>query len=252
MIRNNQRRTPGRKISAIWLQWSHPAQRLAVIILAVGVTLGTGWWLNGLASISKWQIQASPEIKRQLQAELQAMESLDFVHSQPDRLKSVLLERIPDIATITIQRRLPDTLLIAAEPRQRLALWQNGEGAIYLVDEKGQPFRLRHANESTNLPILRVSKEKLIESTELMLQIKQQWPEWYTATSEMFDEQTGWKINLSHQQQWRIPFGLRARHDIEAVTELLKSKRWSQRYWRINTRLGDRWFFRPAEKGGLV
>lgn len=229
-------------------QWAMPLFSV-VVLVAMGVLL------NDWFRVTQWEVQAEPVLKDQIQQVLKSTDDglsrRDFIHSSPSQIQQLLLNRIPDIASADVRRQLPNRLLIVAQEKQSIALWQKSSESIYLVDERGTPYREVRPFESFDLPLLRIRKDELVGAARLMVALKQM-PEWYAKASEVFAEFSGWKINFHEQQQWRLPFGQGAEDDLKQLARMLKKTDWSKQAWRINTRMGERWFFRPARQGGLV
>jgi len=221
-------------------------------VLGVALLGGGLWSLNHMLGIDHWQISASSDLQRQIDRELQAMGKLDFWHSQPDALRRQLSEALPDIATIRIQRQLPDRLVIEAEARVPVALWQQEDDHIWLVDGDGNAYRPMRRNEAFNLPLLRMPRRQLADASHLLATMARTDPDRFKQLSELIDDGNGWKLNLAMGQQWRLPFGATAIRQLARLETLLAQPRWRSGHWRINTRLGSRWFFRPADPQGVI
>lgn len=63
------------------------------------------------------------------------------------------LERLPWVATATVERRLPDTVFVRLTERRPLALWQR-EGRLSLIDTDGVVLTERDLGRYRNLPII--------------------------------------------------------------------------------------------------
>lgn len=230
-------------------------QRLAKIVMgicAVGMLGGGLWSLNRMLGISQWQIMANSDLKQQIDRTLTDMDNLDFWHSQPGTLRRQLRQALPDIATIRIRRQLPDRLVIEAEARVPVALWQKQGNSLWLVDAQGVAYRAARRDEAFNLPILRMPQQKLAEAGRLLAAIAKTDPTRRNQLSELIAEGEGWKLNLTHGQQWCLPFGRPAIRQLARLERLLQQPRWRSSHWRVNTRLATRWFLRPADQQGVI
>ena len=252
-IRHNQRRIKDmikKERQHHWLQYA-TASMAGIISIAI---LGVGLYsLNQTLSVKRWNIHAPAELKSNINVVLSHMEKMDFWHSRPSVLRVELLKNIPDLADVKIQRQLPDALEIHIIPRQTIALWLNPEqGSLYLVDQQGHAYRPIKHGETLNFPVLRMPKEMLPQACQWLVQLQTTQPYWFALSSEMFAMYDGWKVNLSSGQQWQLPFGQRAMDEIKQITKILKKPRWHAGNWRIDTRLENRWFLRPATHEGVI
>lgn len=252
MSRQNQRRI---RDEVRRQQHAMIRHRLAVVTMTLLVLAATGgglWSLNRMLGISQWQVTAESGLKQQIDAALTDMGDLDFWHSQPSLLRRQLKQQLPDIAEIRIQRRLPDTLVIEASSRIPVALWQRPDGHIWLVDGQGKAYRPMKRDEAFNLPLLRMPQNKVAGASRLLAEMAQDYPARLAQLSELIAEGEGWKLNLTHGQQWRLPFGQPAMRQMARLQTLLQQPRWRTGFWRVNTRLGSRWFLRPAGQQGVI
>jgi cell division septal protein FtsQ len=221
-------------------------------VLGLALLGGGLWSLNHMLGIDQWQISASSSLKRQIDRELSGMGPLDFWHSQPDALRRQLSAALPDIASIRIQRQLPNRLVIEAEARIPVALWQQEDEHIWLVDKQGEAYRPMRRNEAYNLPLLRMPRRQLAAASRLLTSMAQTDPARLAQLSELIDDGNGWKLNLARGQQWRLSYGTTAIRQLARLEALLAQPRWRSGHWRINTRLGSRWFLRPADPQGVI
>lgn len=63
------------------------------------------------------------------------------------------LERLPWIKDASVERRLPDTILVRIVERRPLALWQHG-GRLALIDQDGQEIKGADPAKFGNLPMV--------------------------------------------------------------------------------------------------
>jgi len=255
-IRSNQRHIKAIAKVKPLLQWKKIARTsfMSVVLLA-GMILGL-WSLNQSLCIKQWNIYASNPLKSDIENALNHMDKLDFWHARPALLRENLLNKLPDLADLQIQRQLPSTLIIHTTPRQAIALWLNTKNSKhqqwYLVDEHGFAYRALKHGEASDLPVLRMQQKHLVAACQWLATLKNEQPQWFSRSSELFALNTGWKLNLSAGQQWQIPFGPRGLKNISQLSNILAQPRWHAGNWRIDTRLENRWFLRPATHEGVI
>ena len=63
------------------------------------------------------------------------------------------LEQVPWVRSVSVYRRLPDTLFIRMSEQKPLAFWQRG-GSLVLIDEDGRPIAERNLSAYARLPVL--------------------------------------------------------------------------------------------------
>ncbi len=63
------------------------------------------------------------------------------------------IERLPWVASVSVERRLPDSLHVAIIERRPLALWQRG-GQLTLIDEQGRPIPGQEPGGYAHLPLV--------------------------------------------------------------------------------------------------
>ena len=254
-IRHNKRRVnpvSKRNWHAVWQAKQSVVLGVGGLLLVSGMAASAVESLNRAFTVEHWVVDGAPAMQKQVDDALQSLESLDFWHSRPARLHGYLLQQLPDLAEVNIRRQLPDALQLHVVLRQAVALWKNEQDELYLVDEKGVAYRPRRAGERVDLPILRMSKEHIEKACVLLSAMRQVSPRWFHASSEMFAEPEGWRLNLTKGQQWLLPFGQKAVHNVALLGEIVEEKHWQTKRWRVNTRLGRRWMFRPVTHEGVV
>jgi len=244
------------------LHWKKMTITSFISLVFVAAALSGVWSLNQSLSIKHWNIYAASPLKEDIAHALKGMDTLDFWHSRPAMLRTQLLNKLPDLADIQIQRQLPDTLLIHVSPRQAIALWMNKnglnkanadkKGQLYLVDENGIAYRSRKRGESSDLPVLRIQQDQLVAACQWLATLKKEQPQWFARSSELFASHNGWKLNLVAGPQWHIPLWSRGLKNISQLSSILQQPRWHAGNWRIDTRLENRWFFRPATHEGVI
>ena len=146
---------PRRQVQPLWRnRWSH----VAVIGLTV-VSLGAGgWWLwaNGwigrTADDIKWQLIATSGdlgftveevlvVGRNQTTKGQLLDAVKLARGAPILAYDLeaarkRIEGLAWIKSVTVERMLPDTILLSIEERLPLALWQD-RGRFHLIDQDG-------------------------------------------------------------------------------------------------------------------
>lgn len=226
--------------------------RLCAGAAGLALILAGGWWLNQAWSVDVWTIRGVPPyLKTAINTELGTMKTLDFIHAWPSRLRRELLDRLPDLADVEIARRLPDRMTIVARARVPIALWQDPDGQVSLVDGNAVPYRVLRRGEQLDLPLIRAARSDLGDAMKLLLAVKQGNGNRYANLSELISEDNDWRFNFDRGQSWLLPRGNDARR-IRDVIALMQQKRWRGGSWHVDARLPTRWFIREAKIGGVV
>ncbi|MDQ6974478.1 MAG: hypothetical protein Q9M10_06300 [Mariprofundaceae bacterium] len=252
-IRANQRRLkPKAIIPSRWQgQWKQGLAGIGMISLTGFLLFIGGRALNQILTVSHWHIDASPSIAKEI-SQVLSKQPLDFWHSRPMLLQQTLLHGIPDLAAIMIHRQLPDGLNIQVRLRQPIGLWEDDHAVLSLVDEKGDVYRPLKQGENVDLPMLRMPKNHLKEVSKILQILQSSSRKWSALNSEVFTSDLGWKINFNHGQQWLLPFGSKAVHNVALLSKIVEEPRWRDGQWRINTRINHRWFFRKVKHGEVI
>ena len=150
----SERGKPRRRVGPWW----RARITLAAAALVAAAGAGGVWWLwqDGLAqralAQAKWSLIATSadlgltvqeilvlgrrETSRQeLLAAVRLARGAPILAFDPDGARR-RIERLPWVRTVTVERRLPDTVLLRLVERQPLALWQH-KGRFSLIDRQG-------------------------------------------------------------------------------------------------------------------
>lgn len=250
MSRVNQRRTDPAIQKEARRRSLKRMGRVLVFGMIVAVSAASAIWLNQKWSVAHWDIKAEAPIRIAIEAQLKQMASHDFLSTRPDLLRRQWLNRIPDLAAVRITRILPDRLLIQADARVPIALWQDEQSRLYLFDTHG-PYRLLRKGESPDLPLLRMPESQLTAAHNMLARLARDDTKWLAALSEIRAGNGHWQIYFSRGVSWLIPQSDEGA-EIHHITSLLKQPRWKGRHWRVDARLASRWFIRPAGHGGVI
>ncbi len=251
MSRGNQRRIKPEEIQAARSKFRKRLARVFMFSVMLSATLSGGWWLNQSMSVRQWKIDAPPMLKQAINEQLEAMQSHDFLHTQQFLLRQQWLAKLPDMAEVQVSRILPDSLHIKAQPRVPMALWQDENNDIHLLDGHAVAYRLLRKGESPDLPLLRIDKGKLTSAFSLLLSLQQHAAAKMAVLSEIRTSGQNWQLNFSRGESWLLPQG-REMSVIRRLASILKEPRWQHRNWRIDARAQSRWFIRPVGHGGII
>jgi cell division protein FtsQ len=173
--RNTQRAAQKANRRRSWPRWTGKALRAGMVVLPLVLVGGAvAWaWRDGafprlMEGAGSMLVHASMDaglVVREVMVDGRAetdadklMRALDVVRGSPimafdpDRARTEI-ERLPWVATATIERRLPDTIFVRLTERKPMALWQN-EGKLSLIDVDGVILTERDLGRYPNLPIL--------------------------------------------------------------------------------------------------
>ncbi len=152
----NRKTAPRRQVQPIWRnRWSH----MVVTGLLVASLGGGGWWLwaNGwverTADDIKWRLIATSGdlgftvqevlvVGRNQTTKKQLLEAVKLARGAPILAYDLeaarkRIEGLAWIKSVTVERMLPDTILLSVEERLPLALWQD-RGRFHLIDQDGK------------------------------------------------------------------------------------------------------------------
>lgn len=250
-MHNNRRRVARKKRDYRRMLSTVARTTLGVAVVAGMVMAGVG--LNRMFSVDRWHISGvSPELAHEIEHQLAKMGSMDFIHSRPAYLCDRLSAAIPDLASVSISRHLPDTLEIKAVPRVPIAFWQGEKGDIWLIDSEGEAYRKLQADEHYDLPLLRMQAQARKQAIALLQALHETAPGRYAALSEFIARFDSWQMDFNHGQSWLLPRGEQAAHDLHKVVALLHDQRLRGGDWKVDARMQTRWFIRKAGQGGVV
>jgi hypothetical protein len=226
-------------------------------VLVLGLTISALLFLNQTFRVSTWQIEVtrsnnSNHLKQQIDTVMKALPNYDFWSTRPGLLRAQLLEAVPDLENIHIQRTLTGSLHLHAIARTSIGLWQKEEGEVFLVDMHGMAYRPLLASETVDLPILRIDDRDIGEACALLQSMRSVQPAYFSRISELFATTNSWKINFNQGQQWMISRNQYISHSISKVSDLLEKPRWRSGHWRVDARAATRWFIRPTKQEGVI
>lgn len=256
MSRTNQRRIAKSEITRRRRAIMRNIAWIAGSAIAVVASASALLLLNRTFSITEWKIEvveSSPSsLRGEINHSLASIQAYDFWSTRPATIRSRLLQELPDLEDIHIQRKLTGSLHLRAIARTPVALWKKQEESIYLVDRHGLPYRQLSANEPSDFPILRVDESDIVEVAALLHQLQAVAPNRFSHVSELFASSSNWKINFDQGQQWMISRNENISNTIARVIALLEKPRWRSGHWRVDARTKQRWFIRPTRHEGVI
>ncbi len=113
------------------------------------------------------------------------------------------IAKLPWVATVVVERLLPDTVYVKLTERQPMARWQH-EGHVIVIDAQGLPLPDASLEQFANLPLV-VGADASTEAKELLDVISS-----YPAVSEKMTAAVWvggrrWDLHLSPQVTVRLP-----------------------------------------------
>jgi len=256
MTRANQRRIAKADISE---RRRATMKRIAWILgssFAMAASVSALLLLNQTFSVTEWDIEvieSSPSsLHGDINSSLAAIENRAFWSTRPATIRSRLIQTLPDLEELHVQRTLTGSMHLRAIARTPIALWQRQNGSIYLVDKSGLPYRQLSADESVDLPLLRMGESDIVEVAGVLQQLRVADPNRFSRVSELFATNSSWKINFDQGQQWMISRSENIANAITSVVALLDKPRWRSGHWRVDTRMKQRWFIRPTKQEGVI
>lgn len=232
-------------------------RRRLVRTLAIGgvvaMMAGAGGWgllyLNRALSVDSWRIEAPDSLRAAIATRLQR-QPMDFCHTFPPLLRHKLMASIPALADVRISRSVGGALTIRAIPRQAVANWLDPHGRMQLVDRHG----LAYASTGAPLPILpmlRLPAGQLPKAAAMLSHLKELSHSLFAHLSEMDAIDGAWKLYFDHGESWVIPQHGAIRR-VNRLVALIEQPRWRKDAWRIDARMDNRWFIRPASSKEVI
>jgi cell division protein FtsQ len=227
--------------------------RIAAISCVVCTASGAGVWglmaLNRALSVTSWQVEAPTALRAAIAARLEK-QPLDFCHTFPPLLRHRLLAAIPELADVQVSRSVGGALDIKAVPRQAIGNWLDPEGRMQLVDGDGAAYP---GTESVLpiLPMLRLPASQLPEAGAMLTHLAGLSHHLFAHLSEVVAIDGSWKLYFDHGESWVIPQHGAIRR-VDRLVALMDQPRWRKDAWRIDARMDNRWFIRPARSKEVI
>ncbi len=233
------------------MTWFKPLQVVLIASTVIAVLGFSTMKLNQEMTVTYWKIDSPEHIKKPISVYFANKESFDFWHTRAAVIQRDLTALIPDIQRIEVSRILPDGLLIKATARQPIALWENvaakTDKVVMLVDEQGVAYRPILRGEQLDLPLFRLDASRLKTATAVLHHLSVNMPERAQALSEVIVERQAWRLNFARGEQWQLNQAS-LQDDLPKVLSILSQPRWARGHWRMDARIPERWFIRPAKQ----
>ena len=235
--------------------WLKPFKVLAVAASVVGVVGFVAVKLNQDMTVTHWEIDAPAHIKQPITAYFAHKTVFDFWHTRAAVIQHDLIATIPDIQDIEVSRILPDGLLVKATARQPMALWEDvgakvhkkADKKVMLIDEKGVAYRPILRGENLDLPLFRLASNHLQTAVQVLHHLRSHMPQRVQTLSEVIVERQDWRLNFARGEQWQLNQDS-LQDDLPKVLNILNQPRWASGHWRMDARIPERWFIRPAKQ----
>ncbi|MDQ7058856.1 MAG: hypothetical protein Q9N62_10740 [Ghiorsea sp.] len=233
------------------MTWFKPLQVVLVASAVVAMFGFSAAKLNQEMTVTHWQIDSPEHIKEPIALYFKHKEKFDFWHTRAAVIQRDLRAQIPDIQRIEVSRILPDGLLIKATARQPIALWENvvakAGKVVMLVDEQAVAYRPILRGEQLDLPLFRLDGNDLKIATAVLHHLRVNMPQRAQALSEVIVERQDWRLNFARGEQWQLNQAS-LQDDLPKVLSILSQPRWARGHWRMDARIPERWFIRPAKQ----
>ncbi len=213
---------PRRRVGAWWRNKTVLSGVAAVFIVGSGAG-GTWLWQNGwigkTADSVKWElIAASAKIglkvdevlvtgrdetsrKRLLEA-VRLVRGAPILAFDPSEVRE-RVEALPWIKTATVQRLLPDTVVVRIIERQPLALWQH-DGQYFLIDHNGTIIVDANLKRFSNLLVV-VGKDAPRHAAELIQMLGTQPSLMPLVKAAVWVGERRWNLTLNNEIDVRMP-----------------------------------------------
>ncbi len=247
--------------------WRDRAVLAVLATLAIGSVAGGGVWLWQ----SGWVARTTAEVKQQVIA---ASARLSFTvqeimvvgrdQTSPKALLKALrlkrgspilafdleaarrrLEDLPWVRSASVERVLPDTVVMRVVERQALALWQR-KGRFSLIDELGTVIPERRVGRFSRLPVV-VGKDAPAHAADLLETLKTQPQLMTRVKAAVWIGGRRWNVRLDNGIDVRLPED----KAVDAWARLAEYQRRHKVLARdirvLDLRLPDRLIVRPAK-----
>jgi cell division protein FtsQ len=153
------------------------------------------------------------------------------------------IEMIPWVEHATVERRLPDTLVINLQERRPFAVWQN-QGKFVLVDRSGQVVANQDVAEFPRLPLI-VGLGAPAAAAEILDALRERPALEEKVSASIRVGERRWNLRMTSGIDVMLPEG----HEVAALDRLIQLQQEHAVLDRplvaIDLRLPDRLLFRP-------
>ncbi|HXH64291.1 MAG TPA: cell division protein FtsQ/DivIB, partial [Mariprofundaceae bacterium] len=128
--------------------------------------------------------------------------------------------------------------------------WLDGQGKMQLVDGSGTAYPGSEAVLPI-LPMLRLPADELPAAAALLTHLEGLSQPMFAHLSEMVAVDGAWKLYFDQGESWVIPQD-DAIGRVDRLVALIEQPRWHKDAWRIDARMDNRWFIRPARSEEVI
>lgn len=214
--------SPRRKVGPFW---KNSPITLAISVLLLTCLAGASLWMwetgraEKIAERSKWEfisvaaklgfkVDEILVVGRSQTTREQLLKAVGIKRGAPIlafnlTMAKARVEKLPWVKTATVERLLPDTVLLRIEERKPLAIWQN-DGRFSLIDFTGEVI-LRSGLEQFQDLMLVVGKGAPEHAADLLVALKER-PELLTyVTSAVRVGERRWDLRMAGNINVRLP-----------------------------------------------
>ena len=215
---------PRRKAVPLWRRRSVVATSMMVVVAAIGAGL---WWsvshnlIDKLAEQTKWRAIAmsakvgfqvneilvvgrketsSKILRKAIRLERGAPILAFDLNAARDRV-----EVLPWVRRATVERMLPDTILLSIEERKPLAIWQH-EGKFALIDEQGDVILRQEIGRFNDLLVV-VGENAPDQTAQLLATLRTQPELQSMVKAAVWVGERRWNLRLTGDIDVRLPEG---------------------------------------------
>ncbi len=219
---SHERSRPRRRVIPLWR--SRPALALVTVFFVFGAALSSWWlWQSGIVASTaehvKWKAIA---LSGDLGFKVKEVMVVGRRHTlQKDLLKALRsargapilaldiegaksrLEKLPWVRSASVERMLPDTILLSVIERTPLAIWQN-KGQFSLIDLEGGVILENTVQQFSDLPVV-VGEKAASHAAELMTVLGRQSRLMELVKAAVWVGDRRWNIHLKNGIDVRLP-----------------------------------------------
>ncbi len=230
---------------------------LALVVLSVGVVLVLAlFFKTETITIKGDKVYADKEVI--IQSGIETGDSL--IKLKEDKINDTLTKNLPYIGEVTIEKKLPDTLIINITATREIVAFQSGAGFV-LVDVRGKVLDENASMLRDNVAVVNGVKLKSMtegevielsdaESTEnflrLLTAIKNSKIELLTEIN--LNNNGNWEMRYDDRITIKMPTGDNLETELKRAVEVLNTENERNPYTEgvIDLTMGDNVYFKPG------
>ncbi len=230
---------------------------LALVVMSIGVVLVLALFFKvETITIKGDKVYADKEVI--LQSGIETGDSL--IRLKESKINDILTKKLPYVGEITLEKKLPDTLIINVTATREVVAFQSGAGFV-LVDVEGKVLDENASMLRDNVAVVNGVKVKSItegemielsdaKSTESFLQlltaIKNSKIELLTEIT--LTKNGNWEMRYDDRITIKIPSGENLETELKRAVEVLNTENERNPYTEgvLDLTMGDNVYFRPG------